>query len=108
MISVIMEFASWAIDFLFSKRKNYVGTHWTSTVDIVPPEYHPLPECCAYPALWEARVSGRVDYLRVPLKVFYALNRVGREIDKAVMLSNYRWADVPLSEWPEGWRAQNG
>lgn len=104
MIAVIGEFACWLMDFLFSKRKSYEGRHWTETVQTVSVDYHPMPELCAYPSLWEARVSGRVDYLRVSLKVFYALVKVGREIDKAVWLSDYRWRDVPLNEWPESWK----
>ena len=104
MLAVIMEFVTWATDYLFSKRKQTIGKHRPETVSTVESSYHPMPELCAYPGLWEARVSGRVDYLRVPLKVFYSLVKVGREIDKAVWLSNYRWRDVPLNEWPESWK----
>lgn len=113
MVAVIMEFLVWLADFLFSKRKTYVGTHWADTVSKVEYDYHPLPECCAYPSLWEARLrksdKGMADctisaYLRVPLKAFYGLLAIGREIDRIVYLSDYRWKDVSMTEWPESWR----
>lgn len=107
MIAVVMEFVCWLVDYLFSKRKTIVGKHRPETVTEVSHSYHPMPECCAYPGLWEARVSGRVDYLRVPLKVFYALVGVGKEIDRAMWLSNYRWAEVTTDEWPESWKAED-
>lgn len=108
VIAVTMEFLVWLMDFLFSKRKTYHGRHWTDTVDTVPVDYHPTPEMLAYPGLWEARCSERFDYLRVPLKTFNVLMRIGREIDRVVSLSNYRWKDVPMNEWPEVWSVQNG
>jgi hypothetical protein len=104
MFAVVMEFLVWLADFLFSKRKNYHGRHWADTVSKVDADYHPMPELCAYPGLWEARCSGHLDYLRVPLKVFYPLIKMGKEIDRTVRLSNYQWRNVPLSEWPENWR----
>jgi hypothetical protein len=105
MFAVVMEFATWLADFLFSKRKTYHGRHWTDTVDTVESDYHPMPELCAYPGLWQARCEGRFDYLRVPLKTLNVLIRIGSEVDRMISLRNYRWNNVPMTEWPESWRA---
>lgn len=104
MIATIMEFATWLKGYLFGKRSKVVGKHWKHTIQIVPITYHPMPELCGYPALWEARVSGRVDYLRAPLKALYALAWVGKEIDRIMRLNDYRWAVVDIEEWPESWK----
>lgn len=117
MFAVVMEFLVWLADFLFSKRKSYVGTHWTDTVSKVEYDYHPTPQLCTYPNLWEARLrqakKGSADceisaYLRAPLRVFYSLLAIGREVDRIIWLSDYRWKDVPLTEWPESWRVTDG
>lgn len=104
MIAVIMEFLVWLADFLFQKRTAYHGNHWADTVKPVPRDWHPMPELCAYPGLWEARCRGTADYLRAPYKAFKAIVQIAREFDRVIALDNYGWKDVPVNEWPQSWR----
>lgn len=108
MIAVVMEFLVWLVDFLFSERKQTVGRHRPETVIRVVADYHPDLALAKYRGLWHARMTGRSDYLRTPLRTFYAIVKVAREIDRTLSLSNYRWSDTPFDQWPESWRVQNG
>lgn len=98
MTVVIMEFLVWLKDFLFSRRKNYQGRHWTDTVDTVEPTYCPSP--IKYPGLWVARIEGTAYYLRVQAR---SLSRVVELKAMQKVMSHWGWLNVPTNEWPELW-----
>lgn len=78
----------------------YVSRHSDGEVTEVPATYIPKGAYIRYKALWRARMEGTADYLRAPLwklEDYWQRNLIER-------LSDWRWMDVPSSEWPAVWQ----
>ena len=78
----------------------YASRHAPAAVQEVPITYIPAGAKVRYKELWRARMEGTADYLRVPL---YRLEEMYQR-GLADRLSNWRWVNVPSSEWPVAWQ----
>jgi hypothetical protein len=108
LTSVFAELGIWMFGYLFGKRKNYTGRHCPDTIDKVPLNWHPEPEELRYQGLWAARFTRYAQYgfLRIPANFFKGWISLTYEIGLVVALSDWKWLDVPFTEWPVEWRKE--
>jgi hypothetical protein len=106
LVAAVMELLVWLKDYLFSERKSYAGRHFEDTVEIVQPDWHPEYSHVTYKGLWRARFRRTAEFafLRIPAKTFRAWMMIEDEIEQVISLDNWKWMNVPLNQWPEGWK----
>lgn len=89
----------------------YEGRHARGHVSIVGPTYHPgdsawTPEAVKNRAWWNARMNRqqRVKHLFMPLADFWERKEEQYKQLMDWLGKEYRWVDIPISQWPEAWK----
>lgn len=77
----------------------YESRHAPEHVDYVPRTYIPAGAVIRYKELWQARIEGTAEFLRVPVDRLEECYQKGL----AERLSNWKWMHVPSNEWPTVW-----
>lgn len=118
MLAAVLVTAGLALLFLqrfyLHMVRPYQGRHHLNKVETVPQTYHPsdsawVPVPVKNRAWWNARMARvpQVSYLALPLKEFIARGKQRAEQFEQEALAwlarDYRWMDIPLSEWPKAW-----
>lgn len=80
----------------------YEGAHYSP--EQKPVTYHPyendIHRVLQYPQMWMSRMEGASRTLVCPLEKFSRL--IEEQLEEK--LSNWKWTNVDLSEWPMSWR----
>lgn len=78
----------------------YESRHAPDRVIQVARNYIPAGAVVRYKELWRARIDGTAEFLRVPVAQLEACYQKAL----AERLSEWRWLNVPSSEWPTVWQ----